>query len=280
MEDKLFKNLLERRKQRESFQAFIFQLSRIETNKRKMVETEGNSSTQLGLWERIVNGDSKNGDSKKLVKFDLKSLMEATKAGQSEILDKIDDVDKNASDRHDQTTRTLAHLESIIMESVKKSEKNHQELLEETKAAKSMGTRQLFLETSDNHNNNNVTNVVEDQSVADSALTDTTSATSAAQRQLQKVKQMKREIDAKKKRMDAQHEEDERKLLLREKRLDEMAENKLKKKEREYQTEIKKLEARLKAKDDQMKRGKSKSLKVLIYLSFHSQYSHTYLSRV
>lgn len=249
-----------------------------------MVETEGNSSTQLGLWERIVNGDSKNGDSKKLVKFELKSLMEATKAGQSEITKKLDEgfngAEVNASERHDYAMSRFAHLESIIMESVKKSEKNHQELLEETKAAKSMGTRQLFLETSDNHNNNNVTNVVEDQSVADSALTDTTSATSAAQRQLQKVKQMKRELSIKQKQMNAKQEEDERKLLLREKRLDERAENKLKKKEREHQTEIKKLEARLKAKDDQMKRGKSKSLKVLIYLSFHSQYSHTYLSRV
>ncbi len=157
-----------------------------------------------------------------------------------------------------------------MMESVTKREKDREVLLEEIEQ------RRLFSVTSDN--NVAAANVVEDsQSVAgDSVLTATTSATSTAQRQLQnQLKQKERELDVKQKQMEAEQEEKERKLLLREKALSDKFKKDLSKQIGDAKKQFEGKERKLQSENDKIKRGKSKSLEVLIVFIAslkHSQY--------
>ena len=177
----------------------------------------------------------------------------------------FNEVEKNASLRH---VETIDHLDRLnaryeemkasnkeLVESIRESNRKLIESVtkkEREQHVLEIEKRQLFSGTT--ASDNNVANLVDDRSVL-------TSDTTEAQRQLQKVKQKERELDAKKKRMDAQHEEKERSLGLREKRLDERADKKADKKIRDAKKQYDEKMRGLQSKNDQMKRRKSKSLK-------------------
>lgn len=161
------------------------------------------------------------------------------------------EAEEKASLRHDEamsrfdelaaSNKEVLESNQTLIATVKKTEK----MLEEMKASEKVPQPVCLFPNDDDNNNVVAANAVED---SQSVLTETTSATSTAQRQKQ-LKQKERELHVRQKRMDAKQEEKERKLNLFKKQLDEKAEQKLKKAERKYQTQMKKMEAQLKAKE-------------------------------
>ena len=144
-----------------------------------------------------------------------------------------------------ESNKELAESNRKLIESVTKKEKDPQVL--------EIAKRQLFSGTSED---NNVAVVEDSQSVAgDSVLsattsaTDVTSATSAAQRRLQKLKQKERELLVKQKQMDEKQKEEERKLNRLKKQMHEKVEKDRKKEQHEHQIEMQKMLAQLKAND-------------------------------